>query len=275
MHNAASDIGLGPSFGTPWSVILLAGSRPGGDPLAAHFGQTSKALVPVAGRPMIAYVLDSLLSVPAVHAITVLAQQPDVLMQDSRLAPFLGDPRVTTARSGDGIASSIAALVDDERLRWPVLVTTADHPLLDPAVLGHFMAESEDCDVAVGLVSRDVVKDLADPRHRTWLRFRDDAVSGANLFALRSPAVMSALRYWSALERHRKKPWRMAAKLGPALLLQVMLGRLSLDAAFDRAGQRLGVHARAIRLPFAHAAIDVDKLADHAQVEAIIHNRRA
>lgn len=224
---------------------------------------------------MIAHVLNSLLSVPAVQSVTILAQQTEALMQDAGLAPFFSDARVETARSADGIASSIAALIEKGNVRWPVLVTTADHPLLDPAILGYFMAESEDCDVAVGLVSCAIVKDVADPQQRTWLRFRDDAVSGANLFALRSPAVTSALHYWSSLERHRKKPWRMAARLGPALLLQVLLRRLSLNAAFERAGQRLGVRAKAVRLPFAHAAIDVDKLTDHAQVEAIINSRRA
>src|SRR3546814_2307783 len=42
-----------------WRVLLLAGQRPGVDPLAGHFGQELKALVPLAGRPMLARCLRS------------------------------------------------------------------------------------------------------------------------------------------------------------------------------------------------------------------------
>lgn len=257
-----------------WSVILLAGSRPGGDPLAKHFNAPTKALVPLGGRPMIAHVLDTLLAVPAVGSITVLAQDPQTICDHPQLRNHFANSRLTIAGSTDGIASSIAHHISTDAQPWPVLVTTADHPLLSVAMLDHFMTCSAECDIAIGLVSKATLAEESDPAQRTWLKFRDDAVSGANLFALRSPAVMEALRYWASLERHRKKPWRMAARLGPSLLFDVLLRRLSLDQAFDRAGQRLGVKAKAVRLPFPLAAVDVDKLSDHSEVEMILAKRQ-
>ena len=42
------------------SILILAGRRAGAiDPLAAAYGVADKCLVPVAGRPMIAHVLES------------------------------------------------------------------------------------------------------------------------------------------------------------------------------------------------------------------------
>lgn len=257
-----------------WTVILLAGSRPGGDPLSAHFGVSTKALIPLGGRAMIAHVLENLLSVPAVASVTILSQDPERIMSHADILPLLKDGRVSGAKSTDGIANSVASHLETLDQPWPVLLTTADHPLLDRPMIEHFMSESRQSEVAVGLVSRSTLSRIADPTKRTWLKFRDDAVSGANLFALRSPAVMEALRYWSSLERHRKQPWRMAAKLGPALLFNVLLRRLTLDEAFDRAGARLNVQAKAVRLPFPLAAVDVDKVSDHAQVETILAQRR-
>ena len=47
---------------TPVAALVLAGSRPGGDPLLASSGLTSKALLPIAGVPMLARVLAALQS---------------------------------------------------------------------------------------------------------------------------------------------------------------------------------------------------------------------
>ena len=44
--------------------------------------------------------------------------------------------------------------------------------------------------------------------------------------------------------------------------------------ALDRAGRRLGISARLVAMPYAEAAIDVDKPGDHADAEAILAARR-
>ena len=46
------------------TAILLAGSRPGIDPLAAAASVAVKALVPICGRPMIDYVARALVDHP-------------------------------------------------------------------------------------------------------------------------------------------------------------------------------------------------------------------
>ena len=38
---------------TRWTAILLAGSRPGRDRFAARYGAELKALIPIAGEPML------------------------------------------------------------------------------------------------------------------------------------------------------------------------------------------------------------------------------
>ena len=47
---------------TGLTALLLAGRRPGVDPLAATRGETLKALIPVAGTPMVARVAATLLA---------------------------------------------------------------------------------------------------------------------------------------------------------------------------------------------------------------------
>ena len=56
----------------PIATLVLAGSRPGADPLLEGTGLTSKALLPIAGKPMLAHVLEALDDSPEVGAITVV-----------------------------------------------------------------------------------------------------------------------------------------------------------------------------------------------------------
>jgi GTP:adenosylcobinamide-phosphate guanylyltransferase len=253
-----------------WTTILLAGDRTGGNPLTEHFGQTNKSLVEVAGKPMLAHVLATLLDHPKVGDIHILAQNPKLLFDHPALAPHCDNPRLHFVQSGNGIASSLAAVLRMPPLDWPILVTTADHVLLDGAMIDWFMTQSGSADVAVGVVNRAVAAADGLDKDRTWLKFRDVQVTGANLFALKSEEVFAALEYWSGLEQHRKRPWRMALQFGPGLLLAVLLRRLTLARAVEAVGRKLGVRARAVQIPYARAGVDVDKVADHLLVERLL-----
>ncbi len=246
-----------------YTAIVLAGSRPGGDPLAKRFGTDLKALVPVAGEPMVGRPVRALLASEAIANVIVLTQQP------GRLAAVVPDG-VELAPSGDTIAATILALCDDPATQWPLLVTTADHVLLDPAMVDEFCRAAEGADIAIGVVERaPLLKRLPDTM-RTWHHFRDGAYTGANLFALRSPAVRPAVELWRTVEQDRKKAWRIISLLGPSTILLAAFRLLSLDQVLARLGQKLGLQVKAARLTNPLAGVDVDKAEDHALAEAIL-----
>jgi hypothetical protein len=109
---------------------------------------------------------------------------------------------------------------------------------------------------------------------RRYLRFRDGAFSGANLFLFRTPDAILAARFWQRVERDRKRPWRIARAFGLGTLLSFLLRRLDLDEALERASRTIGARVRAVRLPMAEAAVDVDKLEDLVLVRRILAERR-
>jgi len=252
---------------TRWTALLLAGSRPGGDPLAAAHQVRAKALIPVAGEPMIVRPVRALLGNARIDRVRVLAQDAALL---EPLLPV--DARLTIERSGATIAATIEAIIADPATRWPLLVTTADHALLDNAMIDDFCARAEGADVAIGLVERRALMARLPQTRRTWIGFRGGAYSGANLFALGSPKAARAVALWREVEQDRKKGWKLLVALGlPGLL---GLARLrTLDQVLDAMGQRLGLSIRAVELANPLAAVDVDKPADLALVEAIIGGR--
>jgi molybdopterin-guanine dinucleotide biosynthesis protein A len=249
-----------------WTAIILAGQRPGTDPLAAHFGLEYKALVPLDGEPMLSHVVRTVQACPQIGRIIVLGQDPDVL---ARAAGSECEIR----QSLDGISISLKALADSKDAPWPWLVTTADHPLLTTEIVVEFLGKSQG-DLAVGMVEKDVMMARFPDSQRTWLRFADGAWSGANLFAFTSDKVTSALDLWAAAEQDRKVAWRLFLHFGPWLAFRALTRTIGLREAFAKAGKRLGLTADLIALSDPVAAIDVDKRADHALATQIIASRK-
>ena len=248
-----------------YTAVVLAGSRPGRDEFAAQFGTDMKALVPVEGEPMVRRPVRALLASENVGQVIVLSQAPD------RIAAVIpADSRVSFRRSDETIAQTMLALCDDPETEWPLFVTTADHALLDPAMVDQFAQQSGGADVTIGVVRKRNLLARLPETERTWLKFRGGAYTGANLFALSSPAVRPAIELWRSVEQDRKKAWRVLSLLGPAVLLSAALRLISLDQVLSQLGGRLGLKLKAVRLSNPLAGVDVDKPADHTLVEAIL-----
>lgn len=247
-----------------YTGIVLAGSRPGRDLFAEQFGTDTKALIAVAGEPMVRRPVRTLLASTRIGKVVVLSQAPD------RIADVLPtDPRLAIRKSLGTIAETMLQLLD-ESIEWPLLVTTADHALLDVQTVDEFAREAAGTDVAIGVVERANLLERLPKTERTWLKFRGGAFTGANLFALKSPAVRPAIELWRSIEQDRKKAWRVISLLGPGVLLAVMLRLVSIDEVLAQLGGRLGLKVEAVRLSNPLAGIDVDKPADHTLVEAIL-----
>jgi len=121
-------------------------------------------------------------------------------------------------------------------------------------------------DVAVMLARRDRVEAAAPDTRRTWLSFADGQWSGCNLFLLTTPAAVNAIAAWRQVEADRKRPWRIARRLGLGTLWNYWRGKLTLVEALARLGSTLGVEAALIPASDGRAAIDVDTPADLALV---------
>jgi GTP:adenosylcobinamide-phosphate guanylyltransferase len=250
---------------TSWSALLLAGSRPGRDAFAQSHGTDLKALIPVGGVAMVARPVAALLASPEVARVRVLAQQAE------RIAAVLpNDHRLSVEPSGATIAATLDAILADPATIFPLLVTTADHALLSPAMIADFCQQSEGADLAIGLVEQSALMRRLPSSQRTWLRFRGGAYSGANLFAFGSRDAAKAVALWRSVEQDRKKGWRMIAALGPSVLFGAVLRMRTLRQTLDSLSRRLQLTIRAVELNDPLAAVDVDKPADHALVTAIL-----
>ena len=248
-----------------YTAILLAGSRPGRDHFAEQFGTDMKALIAIAGEPMVRRPVRALLESDAIGQVIVLSQAPE------RIAAVIpSNNRVMFQQSQGTIAETMLHIIDDERLEWPLLVTTADHALLTALMVNEFCEASGSADVAIGVVRQESLLRRLPGAERTWLKFRRGAYTGANLFALASPKVRPAIEVWQSVEQDRKKAWRVISLLGPGILIAAVLRLISIDEVLSGLGRRLGLKLKAVRLSNPLAGVDVDKPSDHTLVEAIL-----
>lgn len=251
------------------NALVLAGSRPGGDPLAAHAGVSHKALIEVGGRALIERVVGALAQVPQVQRILVAIDRPEVLEALPGLhAPQCPKP-VQMVSADDTPSASVARVL--EREGTPLLVTTADSALLAPEWVQSFLAACPDeADAAVALARKETVQRVAAATQRTYLRFADGDYCGCNLFCFRHPEAARAVRFWRQLEAHRKSPLRMMRRLGVGTALRYRLGSLRLHDAIARLEALCGARIRVVELEDGRAAIDVDKPADLELVRALV-----
>ncbi|HYD37093.1 MAG TPA: NTP transferase domain-containing protein [Allosphingosinicella sp.] len=233
---------------------------------------TAKALIRAGGEPMLGRVARTLLATPSVGRIVVLAQDADALLEGD-LAWMAEEPRIATAEAGDGISASVAAVAGTAAAPYPVLATTADHPLLTSQMIEAFIAGALGADAAFAMVERKTIERAHPDTRRTWLKAADGHYSGANLFAFMTPSARSGIEFWARAEKDRKRTLKLLSYLGLGTFLRAVTRTISLEAAAERAGRKAGIQLKAVTLPFAEAAIDVDKPADLALVERILVDR--
>lgn len=250
------------------TALVLAGQRSGGDPLANAYDVPHKAALPIAGRTMGEWVVEALRETPCIDRILVAADWRGL----GDRVPLMARAKAVPVAAYPTIGETVEAVLD--AVPPPLLITTVDHPLLTPAMIGEFLDKvPPDADGAVAVARAETVRQAYPEARRTYLRFRRARVTGCNLFLLQGPKARAAVRYWTRMDAKRKDPAAMIGALGFGSLLLWSFGLLTLDGAARRLSRRVGARLAVVEMSAAEAAIDVDKPEDLRLAEAILARR--
>jgi molybdopterin-guanine dinucleotide biosynthesis protein A len=248
-----------------WRSIILAAGRGPDDPMAKAFDAQHKCNIPLAGKPMLQWVLDALASSQVATPYAVVIDDP-AAARDYRSIIVL--PAANSAP-----ASALAALAKQNH--FPTLITTGDHPLLTADMIETMLQQSErsSADILVGLATQETIATRYPETKRTYFNLGGTRVSGCNLFAVMTPAGLKLLERWQDLEKNRKKPWKLVAAFGLKPIVLFAFGLLTPERAFAHLSAQLSCVVKPVFLPFAEAAMDVDKPSDHVIAERILKKR--
>ena len=259
-----------------FTAVILAADRNPNDPLVQAAGASCKALVKIDGTPMLEHVVRTLHDSSTVSSVLLSGPRREQLANSGYLEDALSNRRIDWLAPQDSPSNSAYQAMKNLQKDTPVLITTADHPLLSADIVDYFLqnALETNADVAVGIIRFALIKEKFPNARKTVTRFRDGNYCGCNLFAFLTPASHRVAAAWRKVEQQRKNPLRVIRQLGWWSVLRYMLGRLTLDAALAELSDRLKVRIRPVHLPFPEAAIDVDSVADQILAEEISGSTR-
>ena len=259
-----------------FTAIVLAADRGPNDPVAAAAGVPCKSLVPIDGIPMLFRVVNALGASGKIGAINLCGPPESIVNQRSDLADLISNGTVNWHENQATPSTSAFHVLRRLPKEEPVLLTTADHALLDAGIVNHFCSEAKatGCDVVAGIARHEIVVKAYPETRRTATRLADGAYCGCNLFAFLTPRARQAAEFWRQVEAQRKNPLRVIRVLGWTSVIRYLTGSLTLQEALDRISERLGFKAGAVIMPFAEAAVDVDTVNDRDLVEQIVARRK-
>ncbi|MDI3316211.1 MAG: NTP transferase domain-containing protein [Bacillota bacterium] len=247
-------------------AIVLAGG-PNTGPLREVAEVAFEAEVPVAGRPMVLWVVDALRQSEWVTGVRV--------MGPSSLAPLLegkAELREPGATFAGTMLRSLEGLEADDRL----LFATADIPLITAPMVDRFVAAAaeEDADLAATVVLRQVCERAYPGVHRTYVPLREGPVTMGNLFLARPWVMPQVIENVQRLYDARKNPLRLAGLFGPGMIFRLLTRSMSLPELEAYFSKRLGgARGVAVVSPDPEVGIDVDKVADWQLAEEHLARR--
>jgi len=255
-------------------TIILAGERPGGSALSHAFNISASVMVPVAGKPSLARVIQAIKDSQRADGGIICGPSEDVIANNKELNSLLQGPDFEWLKPATGpAASALSAL---EKLdHFPALLTAGDHALLSGKIVDDFCNQvlskkNSNYDLVIGFVPHELVHAAWPESKRTVLKFSNGQFCGSNLFAILNPEGRKALSFWRQAEADRKHPWRIARRFGLVALLRYLFRRLTLEDTLQSLSKAAGCRIGHVKVNFAQAAVDVDSIDDQKLAEQIL-----
>ncbi|MFN8462686.1 MAG: nucleotidyltransferase family protein [Anaerolineales bacterium] len=239
-------------------AIVIAGGIPRPeDPLYSYVKGNAKALVDIAGKPMVQWVLDALSDSKRVDNVIVVGLSPKNQLSCKKPLHFLSNQGRMLSNIVAGINKSLQL---DKKSKY-VLIVSSDIPAIKAHMVDWLVdtAMQTKDDLYYGVCSREVMEERYPGSNRTYTRLKDIELCGSDINLCHVRMATEHLDLWESLLGARKSPLAQASKLGLGLLFALATRQLTLESAVTRISERIGIKGRAVIWPYAEPCMDVDK----------------
>lgn len=239
-------------------AIVTAGGIPQPEePLYTFSNGDSKALIDVAGKPMVQWVLDALSGAKNIDNVIVIGLSPKSGVTCKKPLHFISNQ----GRMLANIVAGVNKALELNKKNKYVLVVSSDIPTIKSEMVDWLI---ETCmqtrdDLYYGVCPKDVMESRFPGSKRTFTHLKDMDVCGADMNITHVRMATEHLDMWEQLIGTRKSPLRQAGIIGLGTLFALFTRRLTLEDAVTRVCNRIGIKGRAIVWPYAEPCMDVDK----------------
>ncbi len=239
-------------------AIVTAGGIPQPkDSLYPYSNGSSKALIDVAGKPMVQWVLDALSDSKKVDNVIIIGLSPKSGLTCKKPLHYISNQGRMLANIVAGVKKSLELHKKNEH----VLIVSSDIPTLKGEMVDWLVktAMQTKDDIYYGVCPREVMETRFPASNRTYTKLSDMEVCGADVNIIHVNQVTQHLDTWEALIGNRKSPLRQAGVIGFDTLFQLWRRQFTLQGLVERASERIGIKGRAIIWDKAEPCMDVDK----------------
>lgn len=239
-------------------AIVTAGGIPQPqDPLYTYSYGDSKALVDLAGKPMIQWVLDALGEAQHIDNVIVIGLTAKSGLTCKKPLHFLSNQ----GRMLSNIVAGVNKSLELNKKNKYVLIVSSDVPTIKPEMVDWVIetaAQTKD-DLYYGVCDRDVMEARFPGSNRTYTKLKGIELCGADIHVSHVRMATEHLDMWEQLIGNRKSPLKQARIIGLGTFFKVFTKSITLDDLVATVSERIGIKGRAIKYPFAEPCMDVDK----------------
>ena len=239
-------------------AVIVAGGIPQPDePLYAYSNGGSKALIDIAGKPMIQWVLDALSDAKTVDRVVVVGLTDKSGLRCRKPLTFLSNQ----GKLLENLKAGTAKVLELHPKAEYVLFVSSDIPAITGQMVDWVVKtclQTQD-DLYYNVIRRESMEAVFPTSRRTYTRLKDMELCGGDMNMARAAIVSENSDFWNKVLDARKNPAAQAALIGPDIIFKYLFGRLTIDDVIQRVADKLGIKGRAIICPYPEIGMDVDK----------------
>jgi GTP:adenosylcobinamide-phosphate guanylyltransferase len=239
-------------------AVVAAGGRPlPGEPLYPYAQGAEKALLDVAGKPMIQWVLDALDGSKVVDRLIIMGL-------DTPSAVHVAKPVWFEPNHGsllENIRGGVKKALDLNPQESHLLLVSSDIPGIQPEMVDWVAgtAMQTDDDLYYNVIERKVMEARFPGSKRTYTHFKGVELTGGDLNVIRKMTATQNDALWERIIAARKSPFKQAALVGYDILFLMLLRQIELEMAVKIISRRMRIKGRVLVCPYAEVGMDVDK----------------
>lgn len=217
----------------------------------------SKALIKIASRYMVEYVINSLRESGCINKIYIVGN--DAIK--SNIGQVVDGFIYSSGGILDNVKSAINYINEEQT---PCIICTSDIPLVKGEAIRDFITSCQNRNLELGYpVINKRLNDLKYPEvKRTYVKLKDGTYTGGNIIYCKPWVIEAFSDKARMMIENRKNPFKMGNILGFKFLIMLFLGKISIEMIESRITADYNIKCGAIRTTHPEIGNDVDKPLD-------------
>lgn len=239
------------------AVVIAGGIPRPNEPLYRYSKGDSKALIDVAGKPMIQWVLDALGAAKRIERVVVVGLSDKSGLSCKKPLSYLSNQ----GRILENLKAGTARVMELNPKAKYVLIVSSDIPGITGGMVDWVIEtclQTKD-DLYYNIIYREDMERRFPGSKRTFTSLKDMQVCGGDMNVVRTSIVSQNSDFWTRVLDARKNPAAQASLIGPDIIFKYIFRQLTVDDVIQRLSDKLDIKGRAVFCPYPEIGMDIDK----------------